>query len=634
MQPDGRNNSPKLLASSGDLSSPGGAFFVTWSGASACFARPLMNRSSLLLRVALLGVAAFAGTAALGVSALGVSAWAAPAKSAQALSMESANGAWQKPLEGDEKILNALNRLTFGPRPGDVAAIKKQGFNRWINAQLNPASIDDSELEKELKTLSMLDATPDTLMLAYQVQNGNIRRALMQMQAAKEGKTLKGNDAKEVRLNARDQESIKRFQESGMDPGASYQALGELTAAKLARATDSNRQLQEVLVDFWSNHFNLDVNKGPVQVLKVLDDRDTIRPNVMGSFRQLLGASAHSPAMLWYLDNAKSTVEIANKGNGKKRGGLNENYAREIMELHTLGVDGGYTQKDVTEVARCFTGWSIGGRRENDDYGFRFNARAHDNGEKIVLGQKIPAGGGEKDGELVLDILAAHPATSKHLAFKLCQRFIADAPPQSAVDAVAAAFTQSKGDLTKTYRALFATPEFSSQGAYRAKIKSPLEFAVSAVRALDGRFSLPDPDNPRQQQWLVLIGRSARERNNNRGNLPRRPLATEIATMGQPLWGYQAPTGYPENSAQWVSSSALIARLNFALALTTGRVGDIAIEKDTFRNTSVAAVAQNLLSEPLSAQSLATIGDEIKATPADGAKLRALILGSPEFQRR
>ena len=589
-----------------------------------------MNPSSLLLRIALLGVATAASGAAWGAPAKS----AAPAKATAPVKatapMDVAGAAWQKPLLGDEKILNALNRLTFGPRPGDVAAVKKIGLDRWIQTQLNPASISDKALEKELSSMSLLDATPESLMLAYQVQSGNIRRALMQMQESKEGQTFK--EAAQVQLSARDQQNIKDFQESGMDVGASYQALGELTAAKLARATDSNRQLQEVLVDFWGNHFNLDVNKGPVQVLKVLDDRDTIRPHVFGTFRELLGASAHSPAMMWYLDNAKSTVETTVRRNQKKRGGLNENYGREIMELHTLGVDGGYTQKDVTEVARCFTGWGVDPRRGS--YGFRFSPYAHDNGEKIVLGQVIPAGGGEKDGEKVLDILASHPATAKHIAFKLCQRFIADEPPQSAVDFVAKAFTASGGDLKKTYAAVFATPEFNSRGAYRSKIKSPLEFAVSAVRALDGSFALPDPDNPRQQQWLVLIGRSARERNNARGNLPRLPLATEIATMGQPLWGYQAPTGYPENSQQWVSSSALISRLNFAISLTKGRIGDVALDEDTFRNTSVVEVATNLLSEPLSAPSRATIEDEIKATPGDGAKVRALVLGSPEFQRR
>ncbi len=595
-----------------------------------------MNRSSLLLSLALSG----------SITLLAGALQAAPAKPAQkpenasakvpmkapvAPTMEASDAKWQTPLAGDEKILNALNRLTFGPRPGDVAAVKKLGYNRWLQSQLNPDSIPDTAIEKQLSSLSLLNADPDTLLLAYQVQNGNIRRFIMQMRARQEGKELKGNAADEVKISEREKRNVEEFQASGLDIGASQQALGELTAAKLARAVDSNRQLQEVLVDFWGNHFNLDINKGPVQVLKVLDDRDTIRPNIMGTFRELLGASAHSPAMMWYLDNAKSTAGYTNKKTNKTRGGLNENYAREIMELHTLGVDGGYTQKDVTEVARAFTGWGTGGRQS--DNGFRFNPGAHDNGEKTVLGVTIPAGGGQKDGEMVLDILAAHPATAKHIAFKLCQRFIADAPPQAAVDAVARAFTNSKGNLKKTYAALFATPEFSSEGAYRAKIKSPLEFAVSAVRALDGSFALPDPDNPRQQQWLVLIGRSARDRNNN-PNLPRRPMATEIANMGQPLWGYQAPTGYPENSQEWVSSSALIARLNFAIGLTSGRIGDVALDKDTFRNTSVNEVAKSLLSEPLSAQSIATIEDEIKTSPGDGARLRALVLGSPEFQRR
>ena len=576
-----------------------------------------MNRSSLLLCLALSG------------AIFPIVAFAAPAK---APAPSAASARWQQPLAGDEKILHALHRLTFGPRPDDVAAVKKLGYARWLQLQLNPNQISDDELETQLQPLAMLDAPPAQLMLAYRVQNGNIRRALEQMQGG--AKTKKTNDAKTVVLDERDQRNLQAFEESGMEIGASQQALGELTAAKLARAVDSRRQLQEVLVDFWGNHFNLDINKGPVAVLKIMDDRETIRPNVMGNFRELLGASAHSPAMLWYLDNAKSTVAVTVRRTQKTRGGLNENYAREIMELHTLGVDGGYTQKDVTEVARCFTGWSIAREADDDGSAFRFNARAHDNGEKTVMGHTIAAGGGEKDGEKVLDILASHPATARHIALKLCQRFIADAPPPSAVDAVAAAFTQSKGDLKTVYAALFATPEFNSRGAYRAKIKSPLEFAVSAVRALDGHFALPDPSNPRQRLWLIAIGRSARSRNNTRANLPRVPLASEIATMGQPLWGYQAPTGYSENSQSWVSSSALISRLNFALALTSGRIGDVALDKDTFRNSAVATVADDLLGEPLSASSLATIKDEIKSAPGDGAKMRALILGSPEFQRR
>ncbi len=593
-----------------------------------------MKRPSFLLRAALLS-AAF--TPAL--------VWAAPKpvvktpdKTAVAMNAISAddNAKWQKPLTGNEKILNTINRLTFGPRPGDVAAVKQVGLDRWINQQINAASIDDSAIDQELSALKLLNQTPDYLLLAYRGNNGKIRRALQESARVGNGKAATQGQKQPTVLNAREVQTLKEMQDANIDIGTLYQAMGEMTAAKLARATDSKRQLQEVLVDFWGNHFNLDVNKKQVSALKLFDDRDTIRPHVFTTFRELLGASAHSPAMMVYLDNASSTADNVTLGRGKnakkikkKSGGLNENYGREIMELHTLGVDGGYTQQDVTEVARCFTGWSVA-----PDGTFIFRAFAHDNGEKTVLGHTIPAGGGQKDGEMVLDILASSPATAKHIAFQLCQRFIADAPPQSAVDAVAKSFTDSGGNLKKVYATLFATPEFNSQGAYRSKIKSPLEFAVSAVRALDGTFALPDPDNPRQQQWLTLIGLSSRNRSNNQSNLPRRPLALEIANMGQPLWAYQAPTGYPENSQEWVSSSALISRLNFALSLTTGRIGDVAIEKDTFSNTDVAAVADNLLSAPLSAQSLTTIKDEIKTTPGDGAKIRALILGSPEFQRR
>ena len=585
-----------------------------------------MNRISFLLCLALAG-------ATSGAQAAPANHRAAPTVAPKVAPIAkpkpaSDDAKWRTPLTGDAKILNAINRLTFGPRPGDVAAVKKLGFGRWIDAQINAGSLDDSALETELSALKLLDESPALLTLAYRGYQGKIRRALEERARVEAGKAPKAN-AKTTELTAREEQTIQEMKDAGVDITTSLQAMGELTAAKLARATDSKRQLQEVLTDFWGNHFNVDINKQTVFALKLSDDREAIRPHVMGTFRELLGASAHSPAMLIYLDNAKSTVEFTNRRTQKTRGGLNENYGREIMELHTLGVDGGYTQKDVTEVARCFTGWSV------DDKGeFIFRARAHDDGEKSVLGHTIPAGGGQKDGEMVLDILASNSATAQHIAFQLCQRFIADEPPTSAVDAVARAFTQSGGDLKTVYRALFDTPEFNSAGAYRAKIKSPLEFAVSAVRALDGSFALPDPDNPRQRLWLMQIGRSARNRNNGDSKLPRRPLATEIAAMGQPLWGYQAPTGYSENSREWVSASALIARLNFALALTTGRIGDVALGKDTFRNASVAQVAGDLLSEPLSAQSLATIQDEIQATPGDGAKLRALILGSPEFQRR
>ena len=567
-----------------------------------------------------------------------VSASAAPAlKTATPAPMAPATDAWKTPLAGEQKTLNALNRLTFGPRPGDVARVNQIGLAKWIESQLNSDSIDDGEVEKQLASLQLLDAPSAKLMLAYAAENGQIRKFLQgrQLKAKGAAKGATNPDAPtvaapmEVALNARDQKILDEFRASGMEPGAAGQALGEAMAAKLLRATDSPRQLQEVLTDFWSNHFNVDVNKQAVAVLKLTDEREAIRPHVFTSFRELLGASAHSAAMMVYLDNAKSTAGYTNKQTGQTRGGLNENYGREIMELHTLGVDGGYTQKDVTEVARCFTGWGTNAQGQ-----WTFRPRAHDNGEKTVLGHVIPAGGGQKDGETVLDILAASPATASHIARELCVRFVYDEPPASLVAKVAAAFTQSNGDLKTVYRALFNSPEFNSRGAYRAKIKSPFEYAVSAVRALDGHYALPDPANPRQRLWLIAIGRSARNRGNAGANLARRPLATEIAAMGQPLWGYQAPTGYPEDSRQWVSSSALVARLNFALSLTQGRIGDVALGKDTFRNAPVGQVAQNLLSEPLGARSVSTIEDEVKVAPGDGAKVRALVLGSPEFQRK
>ena len=587
-----------------------------------------MNRFSLspFLLIAA-SCATFGGIAAHGAES-------APAMAAKPIVAKTnaagavAGDAWNTPLAGDQRVIHALNRLSFGPRPGDVAAVKKAGLNRWIEAQLNPGSIDDSALEKELKVLKLLGETPDRLSLAHRADQGNIRRFLQERAKVAQGKPATTGQKQPTVLKPGEQKLLREVEEAGFDPGTSAQALGELMAAKLARAIDSDRQLQEVLVDFWGNHFNLDTNKGSVAVLKITDDRDTIRPHVMGSFRELLGASAHSAAMMVYLDNARSTASYTNKRDKKTRGGLNENYGREIMELHTLGVDGGYTQKDVTEVARAFTGWGVSPGGE-----FVFRERAHDNAEKVILGVTLPADGGKKDGERVLDILAAHPATAQHIARRLCLRFVSDDPPSALVDRVAAAFTQSKGDLKATYRALFKSPEFNSAGAYRAKIKSPLEFAASAVRALDGSFALPDPGNPRQRQWLMVIGRSARDRG-YKGGGQRPPLASEIANMGQPLWGYQAPTGYPEDSKQWVSSSALVARLNFALALTSGRIGDVALDKDTFRNASVEKVAANLLGQPLSSNSVATIEDQIKVTPGDGAKVRALILGSPEFQRK
>ncbi|RYG71179.1 DUF1800 domain-containing protein [bacterium] len=535
---------------------------------------------------------------------------------------KTAASPFTKPLQGEKRFNHLLNRLTFGPRPGDLAQVQQMGAGAWIESQLNPASIDDSALETELSQLTWLSAPPTRLALAYETDTANF------LKRKKEANGEMGM----LQLTPRQQETYERIRAANLPERSSILAVGELTTNKLARAIDSKRQLQEVLVDFWSNHFNVDVKKGPVRSLKITEDREVIRPNVFGSFRQLLGASAHSPAMMWYLDNARSTREVrprAGKATPKVRGGLNENYARELMELHTLGVDGGYTQKDVTEVARCFTGWSV----EQQTGRFIFRPNAHDQESKTVLGQVIPAGGGESDGERVLDILATSPATAKFIARKLCVRFVSDNPPASLVERVAAAFTKSNGNLKKTYNTLFFAPEFLSEGAYRSKIKSPLEYTVSAVRALGGTFTVT---GERPELRLLAAGAASVNNNNGQGRRKqnKRPLATEIAAMGQPLYSCATPNGYAEDSTKWVSASALVSRLNFALSLTTGRVGDVEMKNDTFRPATVSEIAVSLLGTDLSASTKTTVEAEAQKSPGDGARLRALLLGSPEFQRR
>jgi uncharacterized protein (DUF1800 family) len=529
---------------------------------------------------------------------------------------------FSRPLQDEKRFAHLLNRLAFGARPGEVELVRKMGAGAWIESQLNPSTLDDSALEKQLAQLTWLTASPERLTLAYEGDTAGFLKRIKQADPA----------MVMPQLNARQRDTYQRIQAANLPERSSVLAIGQLSANKLARAISSKRQLQEVLVDFWSNHFNVDIKKGPVRSLKIIDEREVIRPHLFSTFRALLGASAHSPAMLWYLDNHRSSKEVpprfGQKPGAKARGGLNENYAREIMELHTLGVDGGYTQKDVTEVARCFTGWSV----DQVSGSFIFRPNAHDQGPKTVLGQNIPAGGGQSDGERVLDILAGSPATAKFIARKLCVRFVADAPPASLVAKVAVAFTASKGDLKKTYSTLFYAPEFLSEGAYHSKIKSPFEFTVSAVRALDGILAITGGKRPE----LRLMAAGAASLNNNQGQRrPNgRPLATEIAAMGQPLYSCATPNGYPEDSTKWVSASALVSRLNFALSLTSGQVGDVELKGDTFRPASLSEISASLLGSDISNSTRATVEAEAKAAPGDGARLRALLIGSPEFQRR
>ncbi len=418
----------------------------------------------------------------------------------------------------EKQARHALNRLAYGPRPGEAREVAQTGVETWIRIQMEPAGLEDAETEAKLRGLETVTMTIPTLF-----------REFPRPQDAAE-KLAPGPPKKRAAMIGQ-----------------------QLAAAKLVRAVESRRQLQEVLVDFWFNHFNVFMGKGADRWMVGAYERDAIRPHVFGRFRELLGATASHSAMLFYLDNWQSTRD------GFNGRGLNENYARELLELHTLGVSGGYTQEDVREVARCFTGWSLvppravnapaRGRaaRDLEPGSFVYRDAAHDAGAKRVLGTVIPAGGGRADAEIVLDLLAKHPSTARFVAAKLCRRFVADDPPSALVARVASVFTRTGGDLRSAYTAIFASPEFWSDEAYRAKTKTPLELAASSVRALGGGV---DP------------ARAA-------------PLARQVALMGQPLYMCQPPTGWADTADAWVSAGVLLNRLSFGAALAAGRIAGV-----------------------------------------------------------
>jgi uncharacterized protein (DUF1800 family) len=559
------------------------------------------------------------------------------------------------PLSEREKIIHTLNRLGFGPRPGDIERVEKMGLNNYIRQQLYPEKINDSALEKKLEVFDTLKATPEELAGDFYAEQ---RRALEMQQQRQQQQQGGAQMQPQPPMDAKKRDEMAKEQRRRI----SLRCIAELQSAKTIRAIESERQFYEVMVDFWSNHFNIDMRKGPCRVLKVVDDRDVIRPHVFGKFRDLLGASAKSPAMLFYLDNVQNSVarEIGpmemqlrqrmmenatgqkpdenNPPKPKREGGINENYARELMELHTLGVDGGYTQEDVVEVARCFTGWGIQPQQGK----FFFAPRRHDNGPKKVLGHNIPANGGIKDGEMVLDILARHPSTAKHISYKLCQRLVSDEPPAQLVERVAKVFLSTDGDLRKVYEAIVTSPEFFSREAYRSKIKSPFEFAVSTVRAMGGRIDVNDPAGM-QQLRSVMEGAAAIGFGAERASrAPVKSLNWHIYEMGQPLFGCAAPTGYPEDSSKWVSTGALISRLNFALAMTGGQVANLQVDRAALMqgvdlNNSDAVLnrlTDIFLHGNLTEATRRTLEKQMDGEAINPAKAAALIIGSPEFQRR
>ena len=669
----------------------------------------------------------------------------------KAANAEAAPPAAQMQIEDDKRIVHALNRFTFGIRPGDVERVRAMGVDKWFDEQLHPEKIDDSAVEARLapfrtlkmSTKEMVENFPPQQVLKA-IENGRMsmpsdpgKRAVYESRMAayqqrQQNKEDKGNAAAnsntnndqstsapvdtqsadgmkyappEMRVAANnppptpEQLKQKKLREDAMyadidgdallqmQPDARYKAilkmspeerldlartykgpkatqlvdgmkpdqretieaiaqpqavLGELAEAKLLRAIYSDHQLEEVMSDFWFNHFNVFNGKGPDRYMINAYERDVIRPHALGKFKDILAATAKSPAMLFYLDNWESVgpdSELAIYGPQSRMGrrgrfprprpqqaknrpsGLNENYAREVMELHTLGVDGGYTQKDVTELAKVLTGWSI--EKPQLGGGFHFNERAHEPGKKYILGRKISEHG-EKEGEEMLDVLAHEPATAKFISRKLAMRFVSDNPPQSLVDRMAETFLKKDGDIRDVLRTMFHSPEFWATDTYRAKMKTPFEFVASAARASGADI----------QDAL--------------------PLVNTLNRMGMPLYAMQPPTGYSMKADSWVNSSALLNRMNFALQLGSGKLPGTSLDPQVLihgpapvdAKAALSTLEQSILAGDVSPQTHAVMEkqlsdpqisqrklDDMNKKPNYGA-IAGLIMGSPEFQRR
>lgn len=461
-------------------------------------------------------------------------------------------------LPADQQIIQALNRLTFGAKPGDILKVRAMGLDTWINQQLQPEKINDDAMSSFVSRYSALDQNQNDLLKQYAEQQRQ-RREVKRDRAD----TTKAMTADEIA-------QMRQLQQQG---DSRRQVVTQLQSSRAARAVASERQLQEVMTDFWENHFNIYAAKGAPEPYYLVDfDQNVIRPRALGKFRDLLEAVAESPAMLFYLDNARSmadstrpTLNAQNAatrvrpfGRGRfgaimrapqqrppqqqqrQRQGLNENYGRELLELHTLGVDGGYTQQDVINVARAFTGWTI--KPPAQGGGFIFRPQVHDAGEKIVLGHKLAGGRGMEDAEDVLDILARSPATAHFISFKLARRFVSDSPSKALVDHATQVYLQTDGDIREVLRSIITSPEFFSQQAFRSKVKSPFEVVVSAMRALN---AAPD-------------------------STPR--TAQVIAYLGEPIFGHQAPNGWPETGESWMNTGAILNRINFGMAAAAGRL--------------------------------------------------------------
>ncbi len=484
----------------------------------------------------------------------------------------------------DEQAAHVLNRIAFGARPGDISRVVHMGVASYIDEQLAPEKIP---LPQDLA--ARLDGLP-SLELSEAALVGSFRAA---QRAAKDDPGLGKEKQRDLVRNLTE----------------------EAAEARLIRAIDSPRQLQEVMVEFWYNHFNVFSGKGLDRALVANYEREAIRPYAFGHFRDLLGATAHHPAMLFYLDNWLSTAPGYQPPNARagldKQSGLNENYARELMELHTLGVEGGYSQKDVTELARILTGWTFDARREQTASTFRFDAQRHDWGTKQWLGKTV-APRGQAEGEWALDVLASSPVTARHISFELAQYFVADNPPKALVDRMTQRWLATNGDIRAVLSTLLHSPEFLDPASEGAKFKTPYQYVVSAVRA------------------------SGVEVNNVR------PLQATLAQLGMPLYGCQTPDGYKNTEEAWLNPDAMTRRITFATALAAGRLPlSRKPDADAGQPRPLPGGPRGNEPEPLDVDRLLdALGDSISGKTLSAIantepQLRAaLVLGSPDFMRR
>jgi uncharacterized protein (DUF1800 family) len=570
-------------------------------------------------------------------------------------------------LTEDEAILHAMNRLAYGPRPGDVEQIRQTGLEKWIEQQLHPETINDADLNLRLERYPTLAMSSKHLLEEFPRPDQNAKQQGLTKEQAKqqyEDQLKAKQQTAESQIIVTGNDNLDKAQQQLAKLQGPNRIIAELSMAKVDRAVYSNRQLQAVMEDFWFNHFNVFANKGDDKWFLTAYERDTIRPHAMGKFSDLLLATAKSPAMLFFLDNhlsadpaavarmeaeknfrraryqgafaggsmptpgtfpgpATSGPAPANNAAAAKKSdrGLNENYGREVMELHTVGVDAGYTQQDVIQMAECLTGWTIHEPRKDPQ--FFFDEKIHAQGKKVVMGRTFNYGG-EKDGAEALKMLASQPATARFISTELARHFVSDNPPSSLIDRMAKSFTSSSGDIRVVLKAMIYSPEFWSREAYRSKVKTPFELVASTSRALNVESTISLP----LSQW---VGR-----------------------MGEPLYLCQPPTGYSDKAETWVNTGALLNRLNFALAFAGDKMGGATVDLNPMLGEEAskdpsAALARSIhifLDGQITPSTQATLEARLKDPQILQARLDdpvkqvneglivGLVLGTPEFQRR